>query len=98
MDDDAGVDPVGGELEFAADVHPILTAKCGQCHGAMPNGKPAFAVDDATAAETVALANAANMKTKITIPAGMPGAMPPMDAPDLTAEEEATLVEWVDSL
>lgn len=95
-DETTGTDPVE-MLEFATDVHPILTAKCGQCHGAMPNGKPAFAVDDATAAETVALANAANIKDRITRAPGAEGHMPLMTAPDLTAEEEATLVEWVDS-
>jgi cytochrome c553 len=79
------------ELNFQVDIRPIVQARCGKCHGSEEkSGNIDFSViaDDQTAARQRKLWRKVLAQLESE-------AMPPKEAPQLTAEEKQRLLAWM---
>jgi len=89
-DDDGGN---GGEISFATQVHPILTAKCGTCHGTTSTiGKWGSASADESYTETQQIVDLTTPAQSPLIVSGNGGGGHP-DA--LTDAEVQTITTWI---
>ena len=84
---DSGVTrwPVGTAIGFAADVRPILEAKCDSCHAAGTNGAPSRDLLDYASVTALADSILARLIAR---------QMPPAGAESLTGTELDTVVTW----
>jgi hypothetical protein len=99
-----GTAPAASASGLPCDVEAVVKAKCWTCHSDASNPAKSFGgvvlskQSGFTAASTIAGNTvAARVKVRINAAAGAtPSVMPPVNQPQLTAAEKATLTAWID--
>jgi hypothetical protein len=92
--------PPSGALP--CDVEPILTAKCGSCHGATPQFGAPMSLTNASDLQRASVSNPSKrvyemVKERINLPADAVGRMPQKPNAPLSASELATMNAWLSS-
>ncbi|MEM6956139.1 MAG: c-type cytochrome, partial [Myxococcota bacterium] len=84
-------DCVPDEAAYEATVRPLIEANCARCHGTSPNFGAPFSL--LTYAPLLEGQEGGRIVDEI-VREVQSGSMPPAGAPDPSAEERATIVEW----